>query len=150
MILSIRKLREWCEEDGGRHPLGESWEIEVSRKDCDTSILHSMCWDEMLGAWSRIALGSAFPRNASQQEPHRVSEVRLEIVCEQVNGSYWLLSKTDGRFTGVLTYCEALGFIAKYTLTGEVLWGGFRTYAEHVARCKWLQREPRALLENCA
>ena len=128
--LTIRKRR-----------LNKNTEHELSsngiRKD-------GLTWDEMLGGVARCFVRDWFiglPEGRCKQREDWV--VEYELCIEGIGGLY--LITNEDRFISHLTFDEMLGFIAKYTLTGDQMFGGFQTYSQW-AEVPYHKREIAGLL----
>lgn len=90
-----------------------------------------LCWDEMLGAVARFLLRDWFVGISHWRRNHN-DQCLYEIRIEQVGHNLYTIFHNE-RSIDQLTFDEALGTIASFTLTDRPLFSGFTTYEE------WLQ-----------
>ncbi len=106
--------------------------------------IHGLTWDEMLGSVARCFVREWFfglKEDPGKPAGGRILEYELHI--EEVDGHY--LITNECRFISYLSFDEMLGFIAKYTLTGTQMYGGFRTYSQWL-EMPYRKRETAGLL----
>lgn len=108
---------------------GSDYEVET-----DGITASCLCWDEMLGAFARICLQN----NHIGCAPFSNGSIEYELRIEKISHHEYTIFRDD-RFCGYLTFDEALGFLAKFTLMGEGTYRGFETYEQWI-NTSWRSR----------
>lgn len=100
-------------------------------------------WDGMLGTVARIGSNVC-----CGLRPHDITDADYwredyTLRCTRVESIWWTVELLPaGRFIDRLTPDEMLGVVAAHTVAAKQLFGGFRTYAERMARWRG-SREPK-------
>lgn len=135
----------------------QGWQLRQPAADGREDItVDGLCWGEMLTTVARCLLvrGFTLPRTPDWLDvPSGPAEIEYTLEIHEIEqGGFWYTIQRGDRFISRLCTDECLDFVARYTLTGRTIYGGFTTYQQWTDRPlnrKWFDLRGGAVALPC-